>query len=279
MPKCANEPRGRRSPEARSRRHAPLLGPHRAGDDRAFHHQGGRVGHAVGEQGVAQKLDQQRAEQRPDHRRPAAGERRAADRDRGDRVELHAEADQIGVARRIDRDDHQPGDAGAQAADRIDPALDPGDRNAGEPRRPLVAADRQDLPAEQRAAQRPRGGGDQRQHDDHLARHAEDAAKADELEGRVVEHLQVAVGHHLPDAAAGDEHDQRADDRLHPKAGDEPAVEQRRAIPRRAIGTTKARMSPSAGWARRTGSGRSAARARRRSPSASRPKDRCRRWR
>ena len=40
------------------------------------------------------------------------------------------------------------------------------------------------------------------------------------------EGLQVAVGHHLGDAAPGDEQDQRADDRLDAEAGDQPAVEE-----------------------------------------------------
>ena len=87
------------------------------------------------------------------------------DRDRRDGVELHAEADLIGVARRIDRNDDQTGDPGAQAADRIDPSLDRGRPERREPRRPLVAADRQDLAAEQRAPQRPGGAGDQGQHE------------------------------------------------------------------------------------------------------------------
>ena len=130
-------------------RTCPLLRPDRAGDDRALDDQRRGVGHAIGEQGVAHELDQERADQRADHARLAAGERRAADRDRGDRVELHAEADEIGVARRIDRHDDEAGDAGAEAADRVDPALDRCDRHAGQPRRPLVAADRQDLAAEQ----------------------------------------------------------------------------------------------------------------------------------
>ena len=230
-------------------RPALLLRPDGAGDDRGLDHQRRRVRHAVGEQRVAHELDDERADQRADDGRPAAGEQRAADRDRGDRVELHAEADQIGVARRIDRDDDQPGDSCAQAADDVDPALDRGDRNAGQTRRPLVAADREDLPAEHGAAQRPGGGGDQHQHDDDLTRHAEDAAEADELERRVLEHLQIAVGQHLRDAAPGDEQDQRGDDRLDWKrVMSQPLNKPKR--PATPTGTTKASASPSAGYER-----------------------------
>jgi hypothetical protein len=49
------------------------------------------------------------------------------------------------------------------------------------PRRTLIAADGEDLAAEQRAPQRPYGG-DERQYDDRLHRQAEQMAVADELE-------------------------------------------------------------------------------------------------
>ena len=112
-----------------------------------------------------------------------------------------------------------------RAADHIDQPLDPTDRNAGEPRRLLIAADRDDLPAKAGAADDEGRGGNHHRHDDDLRRNAEDAAKRDELERLVLEHLQIAVGQHLRDAAAGDEQDQRGDDRLDRIAGDQHAVE------------------------------------------------------
>ena len=51
-------------------RAAPLLRPDRDGDDRALDDQRRGVGHAVGEQGVAHELDQQRADQRADDASP-----------------------------------------------------------------------------------------------------------------------------------------------------------------------------------------------------------------
>ena len=71
------------------------------------------IGHAVGEKRVAHELDDQRAQQRADDGGAAAREQRAADGDRGDRVELHAEADQVGVAGGVDGDHDQAGDAAA----------------------------------------------------------------------------------------------------------------------------------------------------------------------
>ena len=120
----------------------------------------------------------------------------------------------------------RPGDAGQQAADDVDQALDAVDRHAGQPRRRLVAADGQDLPAEHGAAehdQAPAATTTSIRID--LERHAEDPAEADELEASVLEDLEIAVGHHLGDAAAGDEQDQRGDDRLDAVARDQPAVE------------------------------------------------------
>ena len=66
--------------------------------------------------------------------------------------------------------DDEPGDARAEAADAIDPALDAGDRHAREPRGALVAADGEDLPAEQRALQHPGRDDHEHDHDDDLDR-------------------------------------------------------------------------------------------------------------
>ena len=86
---------------------------------------------------------------------------------------------------------------------------------------------------------------------------------------------------HLGDAAAGDEQDQRRDDRLDAKAGDQPAVEQAEACRRPARAARRPSATPTSRLRHRERAcrGRSSAPARRRSPSASRPTGRCRRWR
>jgi hypothetical protein len=56
-------------------------------------------------------------DERADHGPLSAGERRAADRNRRDRVELHSEADESSIARRIDGHNDLAGYSGAQAAD------------------------------------------------------------------------------------------------------------------------------------------------------------------
>jgi transposase InsO family protein len=59
-------------------------------------------------------------DERADHGPLSAGERRAADRNRRDRVELHSEADESSIARRIDGHNDLAGYSGAQAADGVE---------------------------------------------------------------------------------------------------------------------------------------------------------------
>ena len=113
----------------------------------------------------------------------------------------------------------------ASPADHIDGLLDALGRNACKARRLLVAADGQDLMTEPGAPDHEGCPRDDHEHDDHLDRHAEETAQRDVLESVVAKYLQVAVGHDLRDAAAGDEQDQRGDDRLDRIARDEETVE------------------------------------------------------
>src|SRR5690606_39056500 len=120
----------------------------------------------------------------------------------------------------------EAGKPGQRPADHVDQQLDALDRNARQPRRLLVAADGDDLAADDGVADH---GGGERDDDDHqhdLRRNAGDAAHGDELESFVLEDLQIAVGHDLRNAAAGDEQHQRRDDRLDREAGHEQPVEQ-----------------------------------------------------
>ena len=84
---------------------------------------GGRIGHAVGEQRVADELDDSAPSSVPmTVARPPVSER-AADGDRGDGVELHAEADEIGVRRGgVAAITIRPAMPGQQAADDVDHA-------------------------------------------------------------------------------------------------------------------------------------------------------------
>ena len=100
----------------------------------------------------------------------------------------------------------------------VDQQLDPVDGDAGETRRRFVAADREHLPAEDRPVQDKGRNHDDRQHDPDLERHAKNTANGNGLELRNLEHLQVAVGRNLRDAAAGDEQHKRCNDRLNLEA-------------------------------------------------------------
>jgi hypothetical protein len=113
----------------------------------------------------------------------------------------------------------------ASAADHVDEQFDAVDGYPGQTGRLLIASDRYDLPPEHRVADcRPGDRGD-RNHQDHLGGNAGDTSQGDELEPFVPEDLQVAVGHHLGDAAACDEQHEGRDDRLDGETGHEQTVE------------------------------------------------------
>ena len=76
----------------------------------------------------------------PEHGAGAAGQQRAADDDRGDRLELQADADG-GEARRRTRGHEHAGERGQEGAHDVDGDLDPGDGQAHQPGRLLAATD------------------------------------------------------------------------------------------------------------------------------------------
>ena len=71
----------------------------------------------------------------PDDVPDAAGEQRAADDDRGDRVELHADGVQAVAGEHVEGE-QQAAERGAEAADHVD-----ADLRAGRPRRPISSAE------------------------------------------------------------------------------------------------------------------------------------------
>ena len=89
---------------------------------------------------VLDHLEQQHAGERAAERAGAAGEQRAADDDRGDRLELAALADGGQAGRRL-CGDQDAGETGEQGAEHVDQHLDPGDRQAHQLGRLLAAAD------------------------------------------------------------------------------------------------------------------------------------------
>ena len=149
-----------------------------------------------------------------------AGERRAADDDGGDRVELERLAGLRRGGGQLGGDD-EPGHRGAEAADHVDAQLDALDRDAGELGGALVAADRVDPAAERRlAGEERRDGREQRPSARSRPGSPSDLAAAELLEAGVAElraaaevGVGLAVGDQQGDAAGDVEHAERGDER------------------------------------------------------------------
>ena len=161
---------------------AAAAGPDPVGHDRDAEHKTQRdllverrdVEH---DQRVVDQHQQQRAGRRADDASLAAVERHAADDRGGDRVELPAAAD----ARVADADppDHQHADqAGAGAADDVGQHQAAVDRDARQPGRLAVAADRVDLPADVGPLHQHPGQERDHDEDDDRDRHLEGVVQA-----------------------------------------------------------------------------------------------------
>ena len=165
---------------------------------------------------------------RPDDRReegesPAGPERRSADDDGEDRIELEVQADVVRVRCPDVRARDEAGDTGAQPAEHVGEELHALLVHATEEARAGVDPDRLDEHAERRlAGQEP--GHDEHDRDDEERDRQDDPAVTEERE-RLVEDLDPnAVGDQLGDAAARDHQDQRRDHRLDAAVGDEDPV-------------------------------------------------------
>ena len=108
--------------------------------------------------------EQQRAERGPDRAAAAAEDRHAADHDGGHHLQLVAGA-RGGVDRPVLRRPQHAGDAGDRPAHREGDEHPPADRDAGQPRRVRVRADRVQIPPGPECAQVVRPGRDH--HGDH----------------------------------------------------------------------------------------------------------------
>ena len=112
---------------------------------------GGLAGADLGQAGL-EHGDDEHAEERPDDGALAAHQAGAADDDRGDRGELHADA-AVGIGRRQPGDlEHRSG-GGERPRDDEGHQLDPTGGEPREPRRPLVGADGDEVTAPDRAGQ------------------------------------------------------------------------------------------------------------------------------
>src|SRR3954471_5647400 len=115
-------------------------------------------------QPVVENGDDQGADDRADDRALAAGQRRAADDHRGDRLKLVAET-RPRLGGREARRDHHAGQAGEQAGQRVDGDLPPAHADSRQRRRRLVATNRVRVPPEDGLVEY--DGGDHRRHGEH----------------------------------------------------------------------------------------------------------------
>src|SRR6185312_14668342 len=106
----------------------------------------------VEDEQVGDRGEHQHAEDRTDQRAAAAGEQRASDDDRGDRVQLVQVAVGAGAGGRPGHDHHR-GDAAAQPRDHVEQGGVPADVDAGEAGRLGVAADGERSAAERAAVE------------------------------------------------------------------------------------------------------------------------------
>ena len=194
-------------------------------DDHAAGDGLGGAGQVVQREDVAERGEDQHAEDGADDGAAAADEQRAADDDGGDGVQL-VERAVGGAAGRRPRHQHDRGDAAGDAGQDVELHGVPLHPDAGQPGGLGVAADGEGAPAERRAVeQHPAGDGDQRE-DDHQRRDAEHVAGEEGEEVAVLDDLGAPVGDDLGQAAGGGEHRQGRDEGDELAVGDDHAVDQ-----------------------------------------------------
>ena len=212
----------------------------------------------------------------------AAGERRAADDDGEDRVELEPQAGVVAVGAVDVRADHQAGDAGAERRRTRTRAMIRSRERM--PARRLASAlpptDSMSMPSAVRAGEQRRSRRTRRPR-----RRARTAASASSRRrcssyGVLLIVMIWPVGDQLGEAAAGDHQDQRRDDRLdaddrRPASRSRAPSSQRQPERQRRARRARRRRCSGRRWSLMQQAGESRRRSRRRR----RPRGRCRRWR
>src|SRR5579885_871829 len=169
-------------------------------DDDASHDRR-QEGRQVGEdEAVADHGDGERAQHCPDHGPAPAEEAGAAKHDRGNDVELEADAGVGGSAAQPGRDD-EPRQRGGHAAQHIGQEADQPDVHARAPHRLRIGAQRGDMAAEGGLVEGELADDQDRDRQDRGQRQAEDPAAADLVEGaRRVDRDGIALGQKQSDA-------------------------------------------------------------------------------
>src|SRR3954454_15093542 len=206
-------------------RRQPLLEQHGGDDDDSLEELLLRDGAVVEDEDVVERGEDQDAEDGADDGAPAAGEQRAADDDRGDRVEL-VEVAVGGATGGGPGDQHQGGDAAADADEHVEVDGLPLDRDAGEAGGLGVAADGDSAAAEGRPVEQDPADDRDQDEDPDLHRDPDDLPVEEVGEAFDVDDLGLAITDDLGQAPGAGQHREGHDERHYPAVGDQQPVDQ-----------------------------------------------------
>ena len=204
--------------------HARRLDEDDDDDDGGEDHGRLRRGDAEEEDRRSQRLDGEDADHGAGDRELAAHERRAAEHDREDRVELDVEARRVGVGGHDVRAVEDAGHAREQAARDVGAEDDAARAHAGEAARLGVDADGLGEHAERGSPLDQRDHDDRGDRDEQREGKPDDVAGRDELVRRAGDGRDEALGDEQRHAAAGEHQHERRDDGLDAEHRDEEAV-------------------------------------------------------
>src|SRR4051794_35395941 len=206
-------------------RRQPLLQEHGGDDDGSLEERllGERA--VVEDEDVRDRREDQDPEDGADDGAASAGEQRAADDDRRDRVELIEVAVRRAAGRGL-RDQHQRGDAAAEADQHVQVDRLPLDVDAGQAGGLGVAADRDRPAAERRPVEQdPADGRNQGEQPD-LDADPDDVPVEEVREARDADDLSLLVADDLGEASGAGQHRERHDERHDPAVGDQQPVDE-----------------------------------------------------
>src|SRR5579884_946618 len=163
---------------------------------------------------VADHLQEERADHRPPDRSLASEQRRPAEHDRRDRIELDPLV-RVPLRRLHLREQDHARDARREAGDREGRGTDDADAYARQASRFRVSAGRIDVPAERRAREDEAAEEREREPDEDRVVDPPGAAEAEDRPAVGLDRDEVAAGHDLREAVDDDRGGERGDERVH----------------------------------------------------------------
>src|SRR5579885_668191 len=163
---------------------------------------------------VADHLQEERADHRPPDRSLASEQRRPAEHDRRDRIELDPLV-RVPLRRLHLREQDHARDARREAGDREGRGTDDADAHARQASRFRVSAGRIDVPAERRAREDEAAEEREREPDEDRVVDPPGAAEAEDRPAVGLDRDEVAARHDLREAVDDDRGGERGDERVH----------------------------------------------------------------